>query len=146
MLNKSDLVSADNLASTQQWLAEGWPEAFVLTTTQGQLEPEVVFGRASTRTYDGGGDHHPERTFVTETLTPKGALSREQVEDLMDSLPPETTVRAKGLVQIVDEPEPFVLQRVGKRWSLLRSNMEWPAEPESSIVVIAIKTAPSADR
>ena len=123
------------------WLGTEWPDAFLLTTTNGVVEPEVIFGRGSTRTFEDPGHHHPERTFTTDTLAPADPLTRERVAALMDSLPGETTVRAKGLVHLADEPDPFVLQRVGKRWTLRRSTQPWPAEPATHIVVIQLATS-----
>ena len=138
VLNKADLVTADQLNETLAWIGAEWPDAFVLTTTNAQVEPEVIFGRASGRTFEDPGHHHPERTFATHALAPADPLTREQVAALMDSLPGETTVRAKGLVHLADEPDPFVLQRVGKRWTLRRTTQPWPAEPATNIVVIQL--------
>lgn len=139
VLNKADLVDAESLAETASWLADRCPEAFLLTTSDSRVAPEVLFGRPS-RQESGHVDshHHPERIFSTHTLAPSEPQTRDQIQDMMDALPAATTVRAKGLVHLVDESDPFVLQRVGQRWSLRRSPTPWPSQPETQVVVIEL--------
>lgn len=140
VVNKADLVSADELAETERWLAEGWPDAFQLTTTNSEVAPEVLFGRPSLRQFEpGAGEHHhPERIYDTRSIGPDGPVTREWVEQLMDDLSPERTVRCKGLVQLADDERPFVLQRVGRRWTLRPSQSPWPGEPATRLVVIEL--------
>lgn len=64
-------------------------------------------------------------------------LDRSQVEALMEQLPDEV-VRAKGIIWLDDGDRPFVLQRVGGRWTLRRARRGPPDEeiPDSRLVVI----------
>jgi len=136
--NKADLVDASELAETVAWLGEQCPDAFILTATNSEVAAEVLFGRPSTLDDEpGDAHHHPERIFTTTTIAPDEPLTRDEVEAMMQALPPETTVRAKGLVQLADEPDPYVLQRVGLRWTLRKSRTPWPGEPASQVVVIS---------
>ena len=143
VVNKSDLVEPDALASTVAWLGSEWPDAFLITTTESCVAPEVLFGRSSTRDWstDGAAHHHPEHTFTTRSLEEHQPVSRDWVEALMADLPEERTVRCKGLVLLDEDTEmPYVLQRVGRRWTLRRSQSGWPADPTTQLVIIEVQT------
>lgn len=141
VLNKADLVDEDRLAETVAWLQAGWPEAFLLTTSESRIAPEVLFGRASTRDFsaEGSAHHHPERTFSTRSIEIDEPVGRDWVEALMAELPEDRTVRCKGLVRLdEDEERPFILQRVGRRWTFRRSQDAWPGPPRTQLVVIEL--------
>lgn len=135
VLNKSDLVSADELASTEAWLRETCPDAYLLTTTNSEVAPEVLFARMSTRTYEADSHHHPERLFSTRSVGADEPVTKQWIEELMAGLG-DTVVRAKGLVQLADEERPWVVQRVGKRWSFRPHRAPWPGDPGTNIVII----------
>jgi len=142
VLNKTDLVSPEVLAETTAWLRENFSDAFLLETTESRVAPEVLFGRRSTRSFAAAGTehHHPERTFTTRDIE-EGPVSRAWVEALMTGLDDERTVRCKGLVRLDDDQSrPFILQRVGRRWSLRRSPSEWPSAPATRLVIIEVST------
>lgn len=143
VVNKSDLVEPDDLAATVAWLAAEWPDAFLLTTTESRVAPEVLFGRTSTRDWsaESSSHHHPERTFTTRSVEESDPVSRAWVEALMADLPEDRTVRCKGLVLLEEDAEmPYVLQRVGRRWTLRRSPSAWPADPKTQLVIIEVQT------
>ncbi|MEM7094860.1 MAG: GTP-binding protein [Actinomycetota bacterium] len=135
VVNKVDLVDDAVVQETSDWLREQCPEAFLLTTSNSVVAPEVLFGRPSTRTFVPDGHHHPERLFATRTVEPAAPVTREWVTDLMDRLH-ENVVRAKGLVQLQDVETPWLVQRVGARWSFRPSPVGWPSEPATRIVII----------
>ena len=137
--NKADLVDPEQLEATVTWLEQMCPDALVLTAMNSRVEPEVLFGRPSLQPpTPADGHHHPERLFATETVRFDEPITRDRVDELMNQLP-ATTVRAKGLVHLEGEADPFVLQRVGGRWSLRPSPNPWPREPSTEIVVIAVR-------
>lgn len=138
VVNKCDLVSPEALDETIQWLAGEWPDAFLLTTTESQVALEVLFGRPSTRSFDTASHHHPERIFTTRSIEAAEPVTRRWVEELMEELPSERTVRCKGLVQVEGDDRPFVLQRVGRRWTFRPSQSGWPGEPATRLVVIEL--------
>ena len=138
--NKTDLVTAEELTSTIDWLADRCPDAFVLVTTNSEVPPEFLFGRPSSAdpgAHGAPGDrhHHPEQIFTTEVWSPTGPQTRDAVQMRMAELP-TSVVRAKGLVWLEDESQPFVLQRVGRRHTLRRSRNPWPDKPATAVVVI----------
>ncbi len=135
VLNKADLVSPEQLAETEAWLRETCPEAYVLTTSNSQVAPEVLFGRSTTRSYEADGHHHPERLFSTRSVDADEPVTKAWVGELMDGLG-DRVVRAKGLVHLVDDERPWVVQRVGKRWSLRPHRAPWPGEPGTHVVII----------
>lgn len=147
VLNKIDLITADEVATTAEWLTHQAPDAFLAHATDAQVAPEVLFGRPSlnrtgndiAKDASAAVDHRPENTYTTRTVESPDPVTRSWVEDLMAGLPEATTVRAKGLVHVIDEDQPFVLQRVGRRWTLRPSPAPWPDEPRTSIVIIEVR-------
>lgn len=154
VVNKADLVTADALADTVAWVQDRCPEAFVTTTTQSRVAPEILFGRPS-RAGDaqqsahehgghddshGGHDEQGDHTeiFRTWSIERSEPMSRGDVESMMDELA-DTVVRAKGFVWLDDSPDkPAVLQRVGQRWTLRRMG-DWPnGKAETRIVLIEV--------
>lgn len=145
VVNKADLVDEEQLAETVAWVQGRCPDAFVTTTTQSQVPPEVLFGRAAatvgdqpTHTHSHAHTDHTD-VFRTWSIERDQPMSRADVEALMDGLD-DTVVRAKGFVWLDDSPDkPGVLQRVGRRWTL-RKTGEWPGEPATRIVLIEVAT------
>lgn len=144
VLNKVDLVDEAQLAATVEWLESEWPDTFVLTATNAQIAPQVLFGRPSIREHspDPSSHHHPERTYSTRTVERDEPESRQWVEQLMNELPQDRTVRCKGLVFLDEDggrtERPFILQRVGRRWTLRRSQDPWPGPAKTQLVIIEL--------
>ena len=58
---------------------------------------------------------------------------------------PDEIIRAKGVLQLSDDLDrSFVLQRVGKRWTL-RGGRPWTGPPGSQLVFIATRGALDID-
>lgn len=151
VLNKIDLITDDELAPTVEWLTEQCPEAYVMTSVESQVAPEVLFGidapaAAVPHDHEAHDDHgdkqahhhrHADEIFRTWSIERDEPMTRAEVSDLMDELAP-TVVRAKGFVWLEgSDDKPAVLQRVGRRWTLRRMG-EWSAAPKTQIVLIEV--------
>lgn len=137
--NKADLVDEATQVETMQWLRDVCPDAFFLTTSHSRIAPEVLFGRPSTASFGNASHHHPEQVFESRVEEVAEPVTRDWVDAFMAGLG-DDVVRAKGLVCLQEAPEtPFVLQRVGKQWTLRRSPVGWPGVPATRIVVIGVR-------
>lgn len=119
--NKTDLVASAPRAETLAWLRSKWPEAVVIETMNSVVAPEVLFGVTRRPTVElappdpSTGD--ATDMFHTWTWCPDDAPNRGDIGQFMDSLP-GTAIRAKGFVELSDDPgQAYLLQRVGRRWT-----------------------------
>ncbi len=138
VLNKSDLVATEELAKLHAWLSSQCPQAFVVTATNSKVAAEVLFGRPPThRPVDSGTDHHND-VFHSRTIAFDAPPTRDDFDSFMHNLG-ERCVRAKGFVQLAEDPDlVFVVQRVGRRWTLRRSHHQTVSRL-NSIVVIEVR-------
>ena len=136
IVNKSDLVTAGDLESVVDWLAETAPGTPVLTTEAGRVDTGIVLApmrtAGSSVIEDGSHDTFESWSFRSDT-----ALRRGDVEAFLAALPPGV-VRAKGILRLADDPaNDYVLQRVGRRSSLLSLERS-EGTTESRLVVIGV--------
>ena len=150
VLNKSDLLNADDLTRLRAEISGAVPRAVkIVTTSEGRIDPDVLLGvRAAAEDdlaarpshHDGldGHDHDDFDSFVVE-LEPcrdPAALAQRlaQVSGTYDIL------RIKGFVEVLGKPMRLLLQGVGAR---LRRDYERPWAPDelrrSRLVVIGRK-------
>ena len=136
--NKSDRVAPPARRSTTDWLAGHARRATLLETCHGCVAPAIVLGLdvpdeggLAAGTGEGeahfrppvelgasatGGEAHPP--FVRVSCHTREPFDRARLAAALDALP-DTVVRFKGVVRLRDRPDrPFVLQGVGRRWSL----------------------------
>lgn len=148
VLNKIDLLAADQIVAVSSWLEEQCPEAVIIHAEQSQVPNTVLFGktgeRSPARSPHDSDDHcsHSEADdlFESWSWSSKEPTARPMIEALMFDLPQEI-IRAKGLLWLTDEPDrSMVLQRVGQRWDL-RPGKDWTADRESRLVLIGMRGA-----
>jgi G3E family GTPase len=151
LLNKTDLVSTDEIESLRGWLAELAPGTPVIETVRSQVPLAVLLGahggrataRADART-STPTDHTD--TYETWSLKRVFPLSRGVLERFAGGLG-EGVYRAKGFVSLQDDPgRRYVYQQVGSRWSL-EPDADWGDEPRlTRLVVIGHRGATSSYR
>jgi G3E family GTPase len=145
VLNKTDLVDAAALADTRAWLREvAGPSTAIVETAFGALEADVILGAgpAGTRApgehqHDHGHDHaHP--AFETWSWSGEAPVSGTDLVDEIKALP-DGIVRAKGLLHLREDPvSRYVLQVVGKRFSIEADRPWGDATPATQLVVIGL--------
>jgi G3E family GTPase len=141
VLNKTDLVSADELAVVKQLVQRITPGSRVIEAVQGRIPLELIFEGSATdpaarRERDHHDGHNHPHGFTTWSWTSDQALSLPKLRALLEQFP-ETVYRCKGVVQIEEMPvNRYVLQMVGKRYCFEESG-RWDNEaPRSEIVLI----------
>lgn len=144
VVNKVDLVDRAELSSVRRWLERRIDRAVVVETTEGRVDPAILFGRVDSSEVGAVpvhvGDHRPAEHIYEAwswTRDRRRPVDRSQIEALMRQLP-DAVVRAKGILWLDEGDRPFVLQRVGGRWTLRRTRRRPPDEEveESRLVVI----------
>ncbi len=148
VLNKVDLVGPERAASTREWLGRQAPNAVVVETNHSAVGPEVLFGLFPDRpdaalAHSHDSPANADQLFDSCTWASDEPVARAAVEKLMSALP-DSVVRAKGLIKILEEPDhAMVLQRVGRRWTLRKASATTGAEtttppPSSQLVFIGM--------
>lgn len=160
VLNKVDLVTADELASVRARVLAIAPQSRILETTHAAVPLELVLGvgnfdpaRLAARTTrevhvhmasvagaDGSHDHHhDDHTLVFDSWSYREAraLSFGAVRALVNALP-TSIYRAKGIVNLSESPvRRGVLQVVGKRVRFVLGDAWGHETPYTELVFIA---------
>lgn len=152
VLNKTDLVEPGRLAETHAWLREiAGPSTAIVETSFGAVPVDVVLGaRAAVERAPGGGgrpahlhgahgddaDHdHGHPAFETWSWSGAAAISGAGLVEELKALP-DGIVRAKGLLHLrEDAANRYVLQVVGRRFSI-QADRPWGGEPPASQLVV----------
>ncbi len=140
VLNKIDLVSADQLAELDGWLERSAPGVPVLHARDGQVPLPALTGFAHPALPEPEPPDH-DNDYVTASVTFDEPVSRAELEQLLDHLPPGV-LRVKGIVQLDDSPEErTVFHRVTSRRSITTEG-PWRAGEVGRLVVIALAGTP----
>jgi G3E family GTPase len=154
LLNKTDLVSPEDLASLRTWLAQLAPRTPVIESVQSQVPIEVLLGSHESHNHEAPlhehryeshheyHEHHQTHAHAFETWTIKRShpLTRQDLDRFAKGLG-EEIYRAKGFVYLQDDPDRrYVYQQVGARWSL-EPDVAWDRAPQTQLVVIGRRGA-----
>lgn len=118
IVNKSDLVEPTELESLHVWLDDTTPDAPRLTTQNGRVDSAILLGalRAADASVVEAGPHDDFDSWSFRSEVP---LRRSDVEAFLSALP-SGVVRAKGILRLADDTtHDYLLQRVGRRTSLV---------------------------
>ncbi len=114
LLNKADLVSADELERAKATLAELNPTAPIIPTERSQVDPDLLFGLMREREIKPPEHvHQPE--FESISYTTAATLERGCFEKFVEGLSP-AVYRAKGFVRFADGA--YLFNFVAGRWEL----------------------------
>ncbi len=136
VLSKTDLIDAAAFRQVRAWIAAEMPGARVVAAPRvGQVADLLLSGATRyAALFRPRADGEHARQFATWSFVRRQMLDGDALRTAIAALPP-TVVRAKGIVRLVEAPERrFVLQLVGRRWSL---------EPELDAVQDALSPEPS---
>jgi G3E family GTPase len=131
VLNKTDLVSAGDLASLRTWLTGQAPGTPLIETVHSEVPIDVLLGAhgRSTAPMAMPAAAHPEdhlHTHGTWTIERAEPLSRQAIDRFASGLGGDI-YRAKGFVFLKDDPQPrYIYQQVGAagRWSQARPGVK----------------------
>ena len=149
VLNKTDLVDAEQLGQTRAWLRDiAGPSTAIVEASFGQVPIDVVLGvqtfarpEREPRDHDHAGHehgdhHHP--SFETWSWQGEAAIHGAGLVEAIKDLP-AGIVRAKGLLHLREDPASrYVLQVVGRRFSVLPDRPWRDDAPASQLVVIGL--------
>ena len=141
MLNKTDCVTAKDLAEVRKWLGEKAPGIPVYETVRCNAPIDLLLGRGSTPRpkqplrFLGQTLNH-ERLHRTWIIRRDRPVARAAIERLAGLMGPRI-FRAKGFVQVSEAPaRRHLLQQVGRRWTLEDIGGWESAMPKTEIVYI----------
>lgn len=138
IVNKCDLVESRDLESLQSWLADTVPNMPALMTQAGRVDTGLLLAslRGSTESALEAGSHD---SFESWSFRAEAPLERGDVEIFLSALPPGV-VRAKGILRLADDAtHEYLLQRVGRRTSLLPMDTSTAeGQSETRLVVIGV--------
>lgn len=137
LLNKTDLVPEISLSRLEMQLIDLAPDAPVLRTVHGQIEPHVLFppdpaGRRLQRRQQTTASPHQHEAFVSYELQVEENIAPD---DLLERLQRLTMLRAKGFVKTTRGVE--LVQGVGRRLELTSPTTPPPAHLIGHVVVIS---------
>jgi G3E family GTPase len=118
IVNKTDLVEPDDMESLHSWFDDTVPGMPRLTTRGGRVDASILLGplRSSEVSVVAAAPHDEFDTWSFRSDSP---LRRSDIEAFLTALPPGV-VRVKGILRLADDPaNDYLLQRVGKRTSLM---------------------------
>lgn len=142
LLNKADCVTPDQLSAVRTWLASAAPGVPVLPTTRSAAALGILLGRGHSRSatpdtplrFTGSVNHEAlHRSWVIRRRRP---VRRAAIERLA-TRQGRRIFRAKGFVQLAEDPaRRYLLQQAGRRWTL-EENGDWgPDGAQTQIVCI----------
>lgn len=136
VLNKTDLVSPEQLAELDSWLARAAPRAPVLHARDGMVPLAALVGFAHDGDVPPAESLEHEHDYATIAIRSDGPLDRAHLERFLDALPPGV-LRVKGIVQLDESPDRrSVVHRVAGRRSIT-TNGPWREGESGRIVIIA---------
>lgn len=140
VLNKTDLVSAEQLAALDGWLTQTAPGVPVVHACNGAVPIAVLGGF----THDGGEVPEPSthgHDYVTASVTLEHPVVRRRLERFLDELP-AGVLRVKGIVELEDSPRRrTVVHRVAARRTI-RTEGPWREGESGRLVLIALAGVP----
>jgi G3E family GTPase len=138
IINKTDLVAADELAALRGWLARNAPDVPTYDTVHGRMPLDVLLGHVKHRGVEpDDGVRSPGHGHHSWLLDRDKPVSRAAMSRLADRLG-KRVFRAKGFVALADEPgRVFLFQQVGRRWTLKPA--EAPAGTQKGMRIVVIE-------
>jgi len=150
ILNKVDLVTAEQKQAVRDWLALTAPASRIVEAQHGRVPLEFLLGIESRQEFahapeSHGHDHAHAADFETWSYVGDAPLVRPSFERLIGALP-EAIVRAKGVLYLADEPEcRTIFQLVGRRRSLSPGQPWGDESPQTRIVWIGLSKQVAQD-
>ncbi|MFM9033833.1 MAG: CobW family GTP-binding protein [Mycobacterium sp.] len=140
VLNKIDLVSDEQVAELDAWLAHVAPGVPVLHARDADVPIAALTGVGPDAPAEPESSGHAD-DYVTVSLTFDRPMARAELDALLDGLP-EGVLRAKGIVRLQDSPDQrTIVHRVASRRSITTEG-PWKTGESGRLVVIALAGTP----
>lgn len=149
VLNKSDLLTSDQMFALADWLGEHFPNATPIEAEHGRVPAELLLATGLSRLAVSAADadplRYPHASFETWSFSAASPLDRAAFTELLSCLP-ESIVRGKGILQFADEPDrQTIFQAVGRRREFDRGDRWGKVTPQSDLVLIGAKNSIDAE-
>ena len=143
VVTKVDLISAEQLAELDAWVARAAPGVPVLHALDGDVPLGALVGLDSAAPQqDSSADHGHD--YITVSVSIESPVDRERLEGLLDNLP-GAVLRVKGVLRLEESPEVrTVVHRVATRRTIT-TDVDWPGDEPGRLVVIALAGTPGLD-
>jgi len=144
VVNKMDLVTPVDRDELRQWLALRVPNAVCLEVEFGALPPDLLLSsepsaKSGQQADPGETDH--AALFASAVFTESRQLDPERLAATLDALP-SWLLRAKGTVYSGADPaRRYILQLVGRRWTLTPGPAWGDEAPATTLVMIGLKAS-----
>jgi G3E family GTPase len=154
IINKTDLMTAEQIDGAKKWVKAVTPNARIITAEYSNVPMDFVFGRGAydpQRAFDKSGhgvhihrveeiaqfQHHDSSiVFGTWTWHCDAPLSVVKVQAVLNELPSKI-FRAKGVLYVAENPAKKVtFQMVGRHVTLSEGDVWGDETPSSEIVII----------
>ena len=143
VLNKTDLVSVEQLAELDAWLSRVAPGVPVLHARDGVIPMAALIGLDPAEPQvESMADHG--RDYVSVSVTFDQPIGRDRLQQLLDSLP-TGVLRVKGILRLNESPtKRTVVHGVATRRSIT-TDVSWPEGEAGRLVVVALAGTPGLD-
>jgi G3E family GTPase len=143
ILNKCDLLDDYDQNEVRRWLGEQAPNAAIVKARLAQVPADLLLGAGlgadrAADTKDHAHQHGHEDAFRAVSINLTQPLDKAAFEAFVADLP-KSILRAKGIIQLRDQPGHWVFQLVGRRHAL--SEAEVPP-PENNLVFLGTPEMP----
>lgn len=151
ILNKADMVEADELAALDRWIGDLAPKAARLPAVRGEVPIDILLGQHGaipTSVPDAEGDHdHAVRHgdgYVSWSFAADRPFGRAALRDTLSTLPP-WLLRGKGVLWLEDRPDEAVtFHLVGGRVEM-GAGAPWAGTSRRSELVFIARAQPGRD-
>lgn len=140
VLNKTDLIDADELTATRAWLGELVPFAGLVEASFGDVPSAFLLGvHARPRRAPTSPEGQPAHSaYLSWSWSGGGALDGAGLSATLSSLP-DGVLRVKGVLHLREDPaHRYLVQLVGRRGSIERERAWGDDAPGSRLVVIGL--------
>ncbi len=151
VLNKTDLVSTAELAGVRQWLTDLVPGGRIVEAVQGDVAVPILLGPMHEHHASGPGEgtglpYPGHAHFESWSFGCGEPLARKDVQRFLAQLPADV-LRAKGLVWLRDDADqPYLLQLVGRRCTLVPHRALEGGRADSRLVLIGLPGSIDGER
>jgi G3E family GTPase len=141
LLNKTDLVAAEQLMAAKQKIDRIKPDARIINTQKCQVPLSALlnlhsdnFGSQTLAIDDEMERHLQNDGFMTVSFQSNRSISLKKFQQFLDYQLPSSILRMKGIMWFKESNKCHIFQLSGKRFSI--EDREWMKQPSNQIVCI----------
>jgi G3E family GTPase len=152
LISKSDLSEEAALEALEKRVTAINPALTVQMIKNGEIDPDALFRSELHLNRNKPAHHHHEEhdlaSVETWSFNSSEPLNAERLQDwlsMLYSLRPFAMLRLKGILQLIDQEQPVLLQAVGSSFSPPELLDAWPGGLEETNLVLIFRDISSTD-